>query len=461
MASLGPKGRALAMRLVLGANVTRGELDRRIDVVASRPKSMEPRVRDALRLASFELLYLETPRQVAVSQGVELVRSVQPRAAGMANAVLRRVAEARPQVDAARELASSLAGRVREIDTRVDPSGNTSDAAEALRLASGYPEWLVGRFEQELGLNVAAAICDAALEPAPVYVAEGPACEGGLSTCEDARPLDAEPCCLPGSWVLGAPASLLSSGLVEACVAAPCDFGAQCVCRIAAAPEGRMLEVGQGRGTKSLLLAGIARELGGGEGRLSISGCDSVGSKVRMSRARMRTAGLAGAVSCTEFDATHLSGNDEELPEALRGEFGSVLVDAPCSGTGTMRRHPETPWSLREESLDPSRDDSLPALQLGLLTAAAARVAPGGSLCYATCSVLEAENEGVVEAFLASEAGRGFARASVMEAPGVSCLGSDAKAFVRGRLTPAGSFQSAPAWGECDGHFCARLVRVS
>ena len=111
------KGRALATRLVLGVNVASGELDRRIDSFVSRPGSLEPRVRDALRLASFELLYLDTPRQVAVSQGVELVRGVQPRAARMANAVLRRVAECRPEVDEAREAVGAAAAGARVVVT--------------------------------------------------------------------------------------------------------------------------------------------------------------------------------------------------------------------------------------------------------------------------------------------------------------------------------------------------------
>lgn len=106
------------------------------------------------------------------------------------------------------------------------------------------------------------------------------------------------------------------------------------------------------------------------------------------------------------------------------------------------------------------RSWSLPALQLALLSAAAARVRAGGVLTYATCSVLRAENEDVVAAFLASEAGEGFVRADVLEAPGILALGEVGQELVRACHSPLGDFRSTPAPGLFDGHFCARLVRV-
>ncbi|MBQ6521633.1 MAG: transcription antitermination protein NusB, partial [Atopobiaceae bacterium] len=85
--------RALATRLAVGAVAARDLTDELIASHLKRPSSLEPRVADALRISAFELLFLDTPDEVAVSQGVELVRTVAPRAAGLANAVLRRVAE--------------------------------------------------------------------------------------------------------------------------------------------------------------------------------------------------------------------------------------------------------------------------------------------------------------------------------------------------------------------------------
>ena len=441
MDTLGRKGRALATRLVLGVNVASGELDRRIDSFSTRPGSIEPRVRDALRLAAFELLYLDTPRQVAVSQGVELVRGVQPRAARMANAVLRRIADCRPEADEAREKVALAAS-----------GAEAGLSVNELCLASGYPAWLVERLLGSLSLERVAAMCACALEPAPVYVTAGKGGGDGLEKFLCDAGLAPAPSELEGCWRLGATSKLARSGLVASCDVAVADLAAQLACRAAAA-AGRVLEVGQGRGTKSLMLARLARELGC---EPSVTGCELVASKVSLSAKRMEQAGLAGCVSCVEFDGTKLSCEDE-LPEKLAGQFESVLVDAPCSGTGTMRRHPETAWAL-DEVLCGHGEHGLPALQLGLLEAAAGRVAPGGQLVYATCSVLAAENAEVVDAFLASEAGQGFERASLLEAPAIANCES-AAAIVGANLTPAGDFQSSPVQAGFDGHFFARLVR--
>lgn len=446
MDMLGHKARSLATRLVLGVNVASGELDRRIDAYVTHASSLQPRVRDALRLASFEVLYLETPRQVAVSQGVELVRGVQPRAARMANAVLRRIADCRGEVDEARAAMAAAA------------SGDALNISAAqLSMASGYPAWLVSRLLDELGPRLAAAMCACALDPAPVYVTRGRSDVSAESVLERLEQLEAEPLPtqLSEGWYLSSGARLAASGLVSSCDVAVADLSAQVVCRVAAPAAGRVLEVGQGRGTKSLLLCRAMGELGR---EPCVVGCELVASKVRQSRDRMKRAGLAGRVSCVEFDGTRLA-DEGSLPDELAGTFESVLVDAPCSGVGTMRRHPEIAWALDEGSLA-AGPGSLAVLQASLLRAASSRVAFGGSLVYATCSVLACENSEVVEAFLASEEGARFSLASVMDAPGVASLPEEAQAFVAGWVDDRGMFQSVPTSGGPDGHFCARLVRT-
>lgn len=140
MTRLSLKSRGLASRLVLGTCACVGQLDDVLDRYVAKPKGLQPRVRDALRLACFELLHLDTATQVAVSQGVELVRDVAPRAAGLANAVLRRVAaEERPRVRAAKDAVEACVANGEVI----------SD--ELLAAASGMPEWLAATIKASWG----------------------------------------------------------------------------------------------------------------------------------------------------------------------------------------------------------------------------------------------------------------------------------------------------------------------
>lgn len=385
LAALDERDRALATRLVLGCVAARGELDRAIDARLARGPRLEPRVRDALRLAAFELLYLSTSDATCVSQGVELVRAVVPRAAGLANAVLRRVAA---------EEAPALA----EARSRV--GAGAFDASDLAR-AGALPEWLCERALASLGPARAAAWARGALAPAGAFVAANRA----RLDADEAMRLLAEAGCapeagpLPGSFALGRPSALAPSGLVGRADVLPCDLASQEVVRAAApAPGSRVLEVGQGRGTKTVLLVGEAVAAGG---PCEVVSVEVDGRKSALAARRMGAAGVAGHVACVAADARTLAGPD--LPDALLGPFDLVFVDVPCSGTGTLARHPEIAWSLA-----PSASAELARLQGEILAASSARVARGGTLVYATCSVLAEEDEAVVEAFLASPAGDGF-----------------------------------------------------
>ncbi len=377
MEALDPRDRALATRLVLGAVAARGELDRVVNGHLRARSALEPRVRDALRVAAFEILYLDTPAQVAVSQGVELVRSASRRAAGLGNAVLRRVAdEDAPALAAARgRLASGAA------------------AVDDLCRAGALPEWLAARVLGDLGAEGAVAYASSALEPLCASVATNLA----KHTAGETRGLLADAGCepsegpVPGSFVLGRPAALNATGLVASCDVLPCDLAAQeVVASIGVTPSDQVLEVGQGRGTKSILLAASGATL------VSV---EVDAKKSALAARRMGAAGVAPRVTCVCDDGRELG--------RVEGAFDVVFVDAPCSGTGTLSRHPEIAWSLREDAVP-----GLAALQLGILRAAAARVRPGGRLAYSTCSVLREEDEAVVEAFLASPEGAGFTLAS-------------------------------------------------
>lgn len=414
VSALDARDRAFVSRLVLGTVGASGLVE---GVVRSHAKGgIEPRVFDALCLGAFELMFLSTPPSVAVSQGVELARRARPRAAGLANAVLRRIAE-------------RDAPARREALARV---GEGSASSDDLRLVSGYPSWLVERVAADRGDATARDLALSALQPAPVYVSANVRLRTDAQTRSLLEEAGLEPVAtgLPGSFVLRRPAGLASSGLVETTEAVVADLSAQGVAYAAGVRPGmRVLEVGQGRGTKSILLQGSALRAGG---LAHVVGVDSEPFKTRVATRRMEHAGLGKEVSCLTFDGCDLGRPD--LPVELAGRFDLVFVDAPCSGTGTMRRHPEIAWGLAPESVDRHDPDGLPSLQERLLVASSRRVAAGGVLCYATCSILRAEDEDVVEAFLASEEGSEFSRA-----------GED--------------FLRKPAEDGPDGHYCARLVR--
>lgn len=379
LAGLDERDRGLVTRLVLGVAAAEGALDAMIDAHLRSGGRLEPRVRDALRVSAFELVYLGTRGDVAVSQGVELVRSVAPRAAGLANAVLRRVSE-------------GDVGRAAAARERVAAG---SFGVADLALAGALPEWLAERALSSLGPDRAAAWAGGALGPAGAWVAANRMrhdADRVIDLLADAgcKP-EAGP--LPGSVRLGAPACLAPSGLVERADVIPCDLAAQEVALAAAPKPGeRVLEVGQGRGTKTLLLEGVACSAGG---PCEVFAVEVSPHKSELSRRRMESAGVADHVRCVCADG-------RELPDDI-GVFDLVFLDAPCSGTGTLARHPEIAWSLL-----PDAPAGLAALQGELLASASARVAPGGRLVYATCSVLAEENDAVVQAFLGSSAGTGF-----------------------------------------------------
>ena len=377
MAELDPRDRALATRLVLGTIAARGEVDRVITSHLRARSALEPLVRDALRIAAFEILYLDTPTQVAVSQGVELVRCVSRRASGLGNAVLRRVAD--------EDVAALEAARARV------ESGDFT--AVDLQLIGGLPEWLAERAMADLGPEAAAVYAAGALEPACASVAANAAKHGVDECCAllAAAGCEPEPGPVAGSFVLGRPSALAPSGLVEAGDVLPCDLAAQDVVASLGIRAGeRALEVGQGRGTKSVLMAAAGARL---------TSVEVDAKKCALAAARMETAGVAGQVECVCDDGRELARVD--------GTFDLVFVDAPCSGAGTLSRHPEIAWSLKEDALA-----DLAGLQLQILRCAATRVAAGGRLAYSTCSDFRQEDEDVVDAFLASPEGAPFRLAS-------------------------------------------------
>lgn len=408
--------RAFARVLALGVCATCGTLDEALDRFIAKPSKVAPGVRDALRISAYELLFLGKPAHVVVSQGVELVRSRAKSAAGLANAVLRRVAE-----NAEAFMAESQAHRC------------------------GIPAWLYERLVAELGQERADEFALACLEPAPVFVANVPMWVSDRKAADAfaAAGLAVQACeGVPGAWRALDASKVPACALVEQSQAVVADFAAQAVAFLAAPEPGdRVLEVGSGRGTKTILMAGHAHRA---QGAARIWALDTHAFKGQLAAKRLEAARVAGVQQVTG-DACNL---DEVA--GLPAQFDHILVDAPCSGTGTLRRHPEITWSVSPESVT-----SCAALQLAMLKSVAPRVAAGGQLTYATCSVLREEDEAVVEAFLASPEGADFEVVPVADVP--DARNQEAVDVMAGLSTPQGFLRTYPKQACCDGHFCAVL----
>lgn len=433
-ASLDERDAAFALRLALGTTATRGCLDDALACHLDAKRKLDPGVRDALRISAFEALYLDAAPDVVVSQGVELVRSVSHGAAGLANAVLRRVCE----------------GRCAFLEAREVDEGQRAMVSRARR--AGLPTWLVRRIVSSVGEERACEMLSAQLEPAPTAAYTNP--EAQLYDVAWMKSPYLSASVLLGCYEgLDIPTMIAADafGRAQAVVS---DLHAQLIAAAATRP-GSCLEIGSGRGTKTFVMHAVADRAEFERVHVAL---DLSEGKCRANAERIERAGFPAPMMCTG-DATALDAalHDVDVEAGQRMLFDTVFVDAPCTGTGTMRRHPEIPWRL-----DPAEADrQLPELQLAMMREAASRVASGGELFYATCSVLRAENADVLDAFLASEIGSAFqverlSDADVFGLPQFSRAGD----YIASHEDERGLFQTVPTPGGYDGHFCVRLRRV-
>ena len=381
---LSASDRAFASRLVLGVVASKGTLDELIDRVVSDPAGLQPEVRDALRISTYELYFLQKDTHAAVDQGVELVRSVAPKASGLANAVLRKLAK-----------------------LRVDfPFGNPNDDIAACARLHAFPTWLAERLAGELGFKNAWTFMEASNEPAPLFIAVNAIKAADERVIEALRtagarvqPVFSTVCDLRGCYFVDTGRVLLDRrvrNLLRNGAFLVADASSQTVARLALPDDagGSLLEVGAGRATKTILLQSDAlREFGT---QIDVTSLDNMAFKVRVLKKR------AGEYGVRLADA--IVGDGTKLDAAVGGKrFNTVFIDAPCTGLGTLRRHPEIRWRLA-----PAAIESMAALGFRLIESAAAHVEPGGKLVYATCTVTREENTGVIARFLQSASGADF-----------------------------------------------------
>jgi 16S rRNA (cytosine967-C5)-methyltransferase len=368
-----PRDRALTTEIVTGTLRWQRALDAAIAGAAARAlDTVDADVLLILRLSLYQLLHLDrVPASAVVDDAVSLTRGAgQGRATGFVNGVLRTLSRARGQLG---------------LPSRPQPGAPRQDALAYLGVTQSHPDWLVARWLDRYGFEPTAAWTEFNnATPAVTLRANR------LVISRDAlrRELyeEAELDTTPGRY---APDALIVHGgrlpdargrftiQDEASQLVPLLLGAR--------PGERVLDLCASPGGKATALAAEM------DGRGLIVACDARARRMRL---------LADTVRDSRAPNVRLVqvGSRDEVPFAP--VFDRVIVDAPCSGLGTVRRDPDIRWRRVEAELA-----GFAAYQQTLLARAARCVAPGGRLVYATCSSEPEENEAVVEAFVGAHPG--------------------------------------------------------
>jgi 16S rRNA (cytosine967-C5)-methyltransferase len=405
---------AFATELASGTVRRQGLYDAVLADCVDRPLAkVQARVLDALRLGTHQLLAMRVPSHAAFSSSVSLVRSdVGPGAAGFANAVLRRVSE------------HDLDGWV----DQVAPDAG-DDLVGHLSVAHAHPRWVVEELSRALGSrqDEIGALLVADNEAPGVTLVARP----GRSTRDE----------LPGEPTAWSPYGVhLESGDPGAVPAVRDgrtgvqDEGSQLVALVLAAapldgPDTRWLDLCAGPGGKAALLAALAASRGAG----------LVANERQPHRAELVRRALAGSPGVLGIVTS-----DGTAPPWEPSSFDRVLVDAPCTGLGALRRRPEARWRRQRADLH----DLVP-LQRALLSSALDSVRPGGVVLYATCSPVLAETSEVVTSVLASRTDAELGDAAAL-LPGVpDCAGP-----------LPGTFQLWPHRHQTDAMFGALVRRL-
>jgi len=427
---------AFASELVYGTLRTRGRLDWVIARHVTRPlEDLDPEVRDLLRLGAHQLLDMRVPDHAAVAATVDLAREMTTAGpAGMVNAVLRALT---------REGGDAIAA---DIDAIEDPD-------ERLAVHHAHPRWMIEAFRDALGAHGYPSD-DGELEDllaadnrAPlVALVARPGLMDPADLADEAQDLlhtrvapgDVSP--LAVLLESGDPAALPS---VRSGRAGAQDEGSQLAALATAAaplipapgvvgaPDRLWLDLCAGPGGKAAVLGALA------DGR----GAHLVANEVHPHRARLieRTirALAEDTVEVVSADGRSFGGPRTPWPE---GTFDRVLVDAPCTGMGSLRRRPESRWRRLESDLD-----ELVALQSALLDRAVTLVRPGGVLAYVTCSPHRRETRDQVERLLTTGAVELLDSPAVAQTAAAGPLGVPEGAGVvtgrRGRPAPGRTLQ--------------------
>ncbi|MFQ5351645.1 MAG: 16S rRNA (cytosine(967)-C(5))-methyltransferase RsmB [Candidatus Binatia bacterium] len=399
---LDERDRALATVFVYGSLSRQLTLDYNLQYLCGRaPARLDRATLVALRLGLFQLFFLDkVPAYAAVNGSVELVRRRSPMATGLVNAVLRRASREGP---------------------RRPPDGPD---CERLAIETSHPPWLVRTWLTQFGEQNALALMQANNQPAPTVVRSLKSRDDIVAVLNSGCPPD-RPCAVSGRL---APDAIRLNGPVDCgSLATPQSEASQLVSLFLAPRRGsRVLDACAAPGGKSAHLASLV----GPQGKVvAVDPAPNAAERVANTLRRC-------ALTNVEFHAGPVENFGRLAP------FDFVLVDAPCSGLGTLRQHPEIRWRRR-----PTDIADLAAKQRRILDHAAALLRPGGDLVYSTCTLSATENDELIDGFLADN---GTFRENVSSSlhPAVAAL-----------VDRQGRLRTYPHLHGTDGFFAARLTK--
>jgi 16S rRNA (cytosine967-C5)-methyltransferase len=341
---LDDRDRALVTELFYGVLRRLTELD--FLIARLRDGEVDDDTRAVLRLGLYQLFHTRMPAFAIVKETVSLSR----RAGGLVNAILRRAGRERPALDAAL-------------------------AAAPLAVRTSHPEFLLEKWTANFGADAARALADWNNTPAPVLLRANTlktTRDELLATLPGAEPHPAHPLALSAPRI---PADWLERGLCyvqDPSTLASCDL-------LDPQPGDTVLDACAAPGGKTTCISALMRN----EGR--IIACDLWESRLVRLRENCHRLGVRN-VRALVLDTM------KESPELQPRSFERILVDAPCSNTGVIRRRLDVRWRLSEEDFL-----RMPAQQLALLRRCASLLKPGGTLIYSTCSLEPEENELVAD----------------------------------------------------------------
>lgn len=362
------RDRALATDIVLGTLRSRAALDHLIAWAGRRSADdFDPDVLDVLRAGTYQLLHLDrVPASAAVNDAVDLTKAIGRRSAsGAVNAILRAIARNRQRL----------------------PLPGPGDGLDYLSVTLSHPRWLVERWTGRLGLDRALAWITFNNEPPPLVIRANrlhTTREDVAARLADAG-IESEPARFaPDGLVVRASLPRVAPALPPSWFTAQDESSQLVGAYVAPTPASRVLDACAAPGSKTTQLAA------GMQNRGVLVATDLRPRRLRALGAMLRQSGAQA----------HVVQGDAAAGLPFDGAFDIVLVDAPCSSLGTIRRDPDIRWRRTEDELGTYAER-----QRRILAGAARTVRAGGLLVYSTCSSEPEENVEVVDAFLASAPG--------------------------------------------------------